>query len=365
MQIKSNKLIVYITTISTLLSLTSSQTCADYSSLFPDFKCVDTPTTSITGIQYRSFMVTKTGGSEESLAVVVSDKKQAEIFSSNMTKAERKVTTMKAIYSKEDEKQMVFIFEVSGLTNVFTKIQEKDSFNQPSQILSLGKQLLQDFKDAGSLVTMADINSRNIFVDAANKPQFLFIGASSGSPSTVQEKAFALGLLMYTVSQKNEPFSGKLTELNQRVLTTPLPFNKETSQDTVDAITLCLSQPDSASSYEPVFDAFVRTLQQPTLNLLKTDQTYIPFNSSFTDSVSSVSSKEPLSFAMIYIYSIVLVVGIGFFFGLKKPLTEQQNRHPIIPLMQGLDAAENQVEAIHQMQQEANPNNQPVQNVGV
>jgi hypothetical protein len=294
----------------------------------------------------------------ELLAIVVSDLSQAEIYKSNLENAKGHISTVPLQFTNKDDKQMVFIFEIPQNLNLFTKISEKNSFSQPREIISLGNQLLSQIKENNDKIIMSDITSRNIFIDENQKPLFLFLGSSSNNTSTVQEKAYALGLLMYTISQRKEPFNAELSELSQKTLETPLYFNKETPQDVVDLIGASMGLASSETSYDSIYDQFLEKLKQPKLDLLNFDQSFIAASNSFSQ---STVNSEPISMFIVYLYMFSFLVGSGIFCGMKKPLADQQERQPIIPLMQGLDQAERRIEAMQEMQE--NPNQNANQNV--
>ena len=85
---------------------------------------------------------------------------------------------------------------------------------------------------------------------------------------------------------------------------------------------------------------------------MEDDQDLIPISGSFSVSIGEIS---PISLSMLIIYPIALLIGCILFCVLKKPLEEQQRTQPINPMMNGLNQAERNLQAMQGNQNVQDP----------
>merc|ERR1712137_50608 len=344
MQTTSSKLKVIFFTFVILSTTVLCDNCSDYISLAPDFKCQDSAQTFISGLQDPFFIVTQKDSKTEFLLVAVRDLKMAKVFQTNLEQIADQNVSLKLQFSKEDDQKRVFIFEIPENLNIFTKLTEKSYFDQSRQIAMIGKQLLEVLSTNQSVIIMGDVNPRNIFLDTGNTPKFLFMSGTPEHQASVQELSFALGLVLYTISQKKEPFPGRIEVLDQEVQKTRFKFKEGTSADLVKLISACLGQSESSESFDSLHETFLEILKKPTLDALEQDQDFIPLGN---EMVEPAIKLQPVSMAIAFIYATIFLMGSIFFCALKKPL-EQQQRNQVNPMLNGLDHAERNLQIIQE-----------------
>ena len=301
-----------------------------------------------------SFIVSKKDSSEELLLIVIENLEVAGIFLNNLKLMESKENTVKLEFSNSNSSEMIFIFKIPKNHNIYSKLLDKTYFQNHRDIILLGKKILEYLKEDSDYISMKDINSRNIFLDKENKPKFLFMSSTPDSEdkSSIDEKVFALGILIYTISQKNEPFFNQPTKLTKQILGHRLKLKKDTPKDIVNIIKECVTFSSSTSSLDSLYDSFLKIAHNPNLDLMEDDQDLIPISGSFSVSIGEIS---PISLSMLIIYPIALLIGCILFCVLKKPLEEQQRTQPINPMMNGLNQAERNLQAMQGNQNVQDP----------
>ena len=350
----SSKLIVTISITTFLFNSIFTEVCSDYESLIPDYKCVENPKNFITGIVNPSFIVTKGDDSKEFLLVVVNNLEEGEIYKSNLEASKNDEESLCLEFSNKDKEKMVMILTIPKNLNIYTKLIDKSSFQNHREIVVLARKILQYLNDESDYILMKDINTRNIFLDEDNNPKFLFLSSSKTSEekSTIKEKVYALGILIYTITQKNEPYSERLTKLNLQIIHQKLKINEKTSMDIINLITECVNFSDSETSYENLLKKFMEICENPNLDEISEDKDLNPSTGLLSTSMGIVN---PISLSMLYVYGVALLIGSILFCVLRKPLEEHQRMQPVNPMMNGLDQAERNLQAMQGNQNVQDP----------
>ena len=346
MPIKPSKLPVFICIWLFLSYSTRSSDCSEFISLLPDYECQDMTDSPISGLSESTFIVNKKDSQTKLLMLVLSDPEMIQSYKYNLEKTRLSEITLKLNSEVQNDQIFIQVFEIPENLNVFTQLLEQNYFTQDRQILLLGKRLLDALMANAPYIAMGDINANNIFLDKDYSPKLLLLTSKIGHESSVRELSFALGVLLYTLSQKNEPFKDGLQMLSPEVENTPLKFAKGTPLDLVTLITTCLSQSPSTDSFDSLHDTFLRIVKRRTLGSLEQDLEYVP---SGKEVVQSTVESKTISMAIVFIYAAIFLVGSIVFCVMKKPL-EAQQREQVNPMMHGLDNAERNLHMFQQNQ---------------
>jgi hypothetical protein len=333
--------------------MTLSKHCSDYAKLMPDYKCVETPDNHISGLKYPTYIVTKKDSSTELLMIVIKDNHKAKIYKQNFDKLSKADITSKLEYTKTGDHGTVFIVKFPENENIFTALTDKSNFSKTREVLVLGNKLLKMISSNRDSIGMVDINVHNIILGKKNDPRFLFVTGVEKKKSSVQELSFALGIVLYTIVHREEPFSRNFKKLNSEIKNSSLEFKKDTSMDLVNIIIACLTQSNTKSSFDSLHEKFIKIINDPKLDSLKKDQALIPSNKELTDVPKKMKA---ISITFIVIYIIAFLIGSITFCTLKKPLEEQQ-RNNVNPMMDGLERAERGLQVM-QGNRNVNPPNQ-------
>ena len=342
MRISISKLPVQLCLL--LLTVTSlhAKDCSFYKSLIPNFKCVNSPKNSISGFKYPTYIITQKDSNRELLLLIIPDPDKAMTYKSNLEKNAEKSLTPKLLFTKSNDKGTSFVFNFPKNQNIFTKLTDPSQFALPRDILILSKKILELISANKEVICMYDITPQNIVLDMENNPKFLLLKGPSDKKSSSKELAFALGIIIYTMSQRKEPFSRNLKYLSAEIKNTPLEIKKDTSLDIINMIIKCLGAKNSKNIFDSLQEAFIETLNKPKIDLLSKDQVLIPSSNTLSDAPEKI---EAISITFVIVYIIAFLIGSITFCTLKKPIQAQQ-RNQVNPMMNGLENAERNLQVM-------------------